>query len=155
MKHIEKKLRVDSFVSVKKKLAELGAKKVNHAVESHYYAQTNDNNVTKLVQYDTKSEIHLLSETNGTFALTESIPTKDAEAGLKWLRDKGHTKTTTVKMDYDEYAYKDGIVGLYLINDSLHSIILDFPPEKYKAIEKDLGLEKAEVITVPYNKYLE
>lgn len=55
-------------------------------------------------------------------------------------------------MDYD---YKGGIVGLYIINDDLFSIILDFPPGEHEVIASELGMEAAEVIDLPYNKYLE
>jgi len=58
-------------------------------------------------------------------------------------------------MEYTEYAYKNGTVGLYVINDFLHSVVLYYPPDKHAAIEKEFGLEHAKVIAVPYNKLLD
>ncbi len=58
-------------------------------------------------------------------------------------------------MDDVDYEYKEGIVGLYVINDFLYSVILDFPEGAHSSIEHELDLEKAEPIDVPYNKYLE
>jgi hypothetical protein len=42
-----------------------------------------------------------------------------------------------------------------LINDWLYSIILDYPDGQHESFERDFGLENAEVISLPYNKYLE
>ena len=58
-------------------------------------------------------------------------------------------------MDNTDYEYKNGLVGLYIVDDFLHSVILDFPEGQHEEIEKELGLDTAEVISVPYNKFLE
>ena len=80
---------------------------------------------------------------------------KSTEKGLRWLKDKGYKMVDIVKMAYTDYEYKDGIVGLYMINDFLYSIILDFPEGQHERFEKEFGLSPNNVISLPYNKYLE
>lgn len=155
MKHHEKKYRVDSFYSVKAKLNELDAKQIKSTTSTHYYAPQESNDVVKLVHYSDRDEIHILKETNGTFSLAENIPVSDLEAGFQWLRDKGYKQVDVVKMDYVDYEYDGGIVGLYTVNGNLLSVILDFPRNKHAEMEKVFELGSAEVIIVPYNKYLE
>jgi len=154
MKSQEKRYRVDSFVGIKKILDEAGAKKGKEIVTTHYYAQQDGNDVVKLVDYDNRNEIHILKESDGNFSLTEKIPVESVDVGLKWLEDKGYETVDVVKMIYTDYEYKGGLVGLYIIDDFLHSVILDFPPGQHKAIGKGFGLSNAEIISVPYNKYL-
>lgn len=155
MKHHEKKYRVENFTPIKAKLKELGAKKIKSTLASHYYAQQDGNDVTKLVSYPNRDEIHVLVESNGTFSLKDSVSVKDMDDGFKWLKDKGFTGVGMVNMDYMDYSYNGGIVGLYTINDFLHSVILDFPVSEHQAMEELFGLQDSEVIEVPYNKYLE
>ncbi len=154
MKHQEKKYHVKSFTEIEAKLKALGAKQINTTSSTHYYAKQTGNNVVKLVHYSDKDEIHILDESNGTFSLKETIPVKDTAAGFQWLKDKGYTTVDIVKMDYADYEYKNGIVGLYVINDFLRSVILDFPEQEHEAMEKLFGLNGSELITIPYNKYL-
>ena len=155
MAHLEKKYRVTSFTKILKKLRELGAVPVSQTSSLHYYAQQEGNNVTKLVHYDAKDEIHILKDDHGKYELVESKRVKDVEEGLDWLKRLGYTTLDKISMSYTEYPYQGGIVGLYVINNELNSVILDFPPEKHARIEKELGLEQAEQIKVPYNKYLQ
>ena len=151
----EKKYLVDSFTGVEKKLEEVGAKKGKEVVAVHYYGQHESNDVEKFVECADRVEIHFLKETNGKFTLTEHSPIVDKEMGMVWLKRRGYTTANIVKMVYTEYAYKGGMVGLYIIDDFLHSVILYFPPDQHKEMEKKFGLGRAEQITVPYNKYLE
>lgn len=154
MKHHEKKYKVDSFDDIEAKLKGLGAKKVKATTSTHYYVQQESNDVIKLIHYSDRDEIHILKEASGTFSLVENIPVKELSEGFQWLRDKGYQSVDVVKMDYVDYEYNDGIVGLYVINDTLRSIILDFPKHEHSEIEKLFGLGNAEIIAVPYNKYL-
>ncbi|MEX0616274.1 MAG: hypothetical protein WD231_00510 [Candidatus Woykebacteria bacterium] len=155
MKYQEKKYRVDSFTKIWRILEEAGAKKKSKVLSTHYYAQQEGNNIIKLVQYENKNEIHLLQESQGKYSLKEKIPVETTDAGLKRLKDEGYKAVEVVKMVNTDYEYKGGIVGLYLINNFLHSVILDFPEGHHETLEKEFGLETAEVISVPYNKYLE
>ncbi len=82
MKFQEKKYQVEFF-------ERLGAKKTDETVTKHYYGQHEGNDVTKLVEYKDKNEIHVLKENQGKFDLVERIPMASLEAGLKWLKDKG------------------------------------------------------------------
>ena len=97
----------------------------------------------------------MLKESDGKFTLADRIPMSDVSAGLRWLRDKGYESCTTIKITHTDYEYNVGLIGLYIINDLLYSVILDFPGNKHLAMEKQFGLEEAEQITIPYNKILE
>ncbi len=155
MKYQEKKYKVDSFAPILQFLNQKGAKKGEEIVTTHFYTPQPNNDVVKLVQFSDKNEIHVLKETNGKYSLIDRIPVPDTKAGLQWLKNHGYKNVSIVTMAYTDCEYKNGIIGLYLINDSLLSVILDFPPDQHDKIEKELGLEKAEVISLPYNKYLE
>ena len=155
MKHQEKKYRVDSFTKIQKILDEADAKKGKAIVTTHYYAPQESNDVVKLVDYADSNEIHILEESQGRYSLKENIPLENTAAGLKWLKDKDYKIVSVVKMVTTDYEYKNGIVGLYIINGFLHSVILDFPEGQHEAREKELGLYTSEVISIPYNKYLE
>lgn len=155
MKPQEKKYLVDSFADIQKILKRVGAKKGKEVVAIHYYGQHKGNDVEKFVEYTDRYEIHVLKEQNGRFTLTEHSPIPDKEAGMAWLKSRGYTMANIVKMAYTEYGYKDGTVGLYTIDDFLKSVILYYPPGQHETIEKEFGLQTAEVIRVPYNKLLE
>ena len=155
MKYQEKKYKVDSFVTISKLLNEKGAKNEKEVVTMHYYTQQLNNEVVKLVEYDNHNEIHILTESNGKYLLKQKIPVLTTEAGLKWLKDKGYKIVDLVKMVYTDYEYKNGIVGLYVINDFLYSVILDFPEGQLKTIENEFGLSNIEIINIPYNKLLD
>lgn len=154
MKYHEKKYKVESFESIRAKLNELGAKQIKRTSSTHYYVPQDSNDVVKLVHYTDRDEIHLLKEENGTFSLTENVPVQDLEGGFHWLKRRVFEQVDVVKMDYIDYEYDNGTVGLYTLNDSLLSVILDFPKEKHAEMEKAFGLGSAEVIAIPYNKYL-
>lgn len=155
MKHQEKKFLVDSFGSIEKLLNQAQAKKCTAVVSAHYYGNSKNKDVTKLVDYGDRCEVHILSESDGKFILTERMPIESLPAGLLWLKNKGFSSYTKVKMQYIDYEYMVGIVGLYIINDSLHSVILDFPADKHNEMERRFGLEGAKQIITPYNKLLE
>jgi hypothetical protein len=153
-KHQEKKYRVDSFDSVLRKLHDAGAESGQERKSEHYYTHQPNNDVVKLVVHCDKAEIHELKERNGRFDLGEKIPLKDLQAGFGWLKRQGYTTLDVVQITYTDYGYKDGIVGLYIINDFLHSVILDYPQGRHETIEAEFDLQKAERIDIPYNKYL-
>lgn len=87
--------------------------------------------------------------------MTEQKQVAGKKQGIDWLKSRGYINADSVKMAYAEYEYKNGTVGLYTIDDLLHSVILYYPPNEHNEMEKEFGLEKAEVIKLPYNKYLE
>lgn len=155
MKHQEKKYLADSFTTIQKILKKKGAKMKQEIVSTHYYGQHEGNDVEKFVEYEDKYEVHALKEEGGRFTMTEHKLITDKEAGKAWLKGKGYTKASIVKMAYTECEYKNGTVGLYTINDFLRSVILYYPPDQHEEMEKEFGLDNAEVITVPYNKYME
>lgn len=155
MKPQEKKYLVDSFTTIQKLLKEKGTKKRQEIVSTHYYGQHVGNDVKKFVEYVDRYEVHALKEEDGKFTMTEHKQIADKEEGVSWLKGKGYTTANIVKMVYTEYEYKNGTVGLYIINDFLHSVILYYPSGLHDAIEKEFALQNAEVITVPYNKLLE
>jgi len=155
MKHEEKKYEVKDFADILQKLKSLGIKEDRHATATHYYAKQSGNDVIKLVHGANKDEIHLLKESAGKFQLTGSIPVENVKDGLKWLKDKGYDDIQEIKMEHSDYPFEGGIVGLYLVNDTLHAVILDYPPDQHEAIEKKLDLESSQVIDEPFNKYIE
>ena len=155
MKHQEKKYRVDSFTKIQKVLDESDVKNGKKTATTHYYAPKKSNDVVKVVEYNDRSEIHILGESKGKYTLKEIIPVDNTTAGLRWLKDKGYKEVNVLKMVNTDYEYRNGLVGLYIIDDFLHSVILDFPAGQHESVEKEFGLDNAEVISIPYNKYLE
>ncbi len=155
MKHQEKKYRVESFEGIEKALTDLGARSGETSTSTHYYAQHAGPGVTKLVIHGDGAAVHVLDEANGKFTLRENIPVDSKAAGLKWLQDKGFDEVSEVDMTHTDYEYLGGLVGLYTINEWLRSVILDYSDGQHDAIANELGLGSAEVITLPYNKYIE
>lgn len=155
MKHQEKKYRVENFATVDGRLAVVNAEKVGESSSTHYYAPQLNNDVVKIVEHSDRCEIHKLSEANGKFTLAERIPLKDVNEGVEWLRDNNYDEVAVVRMSHTDFAYRGGIVGLYVINDFLYSVILDFPSGQHEGVAQDLEMSGAEIIEVPYNKYLE
>lgn len=154
MKFSEKKYRVDSFDSVVAILSQMSAKQVKHVVSTHFYGSGEGNDVEKFVEYEDRIEIHILKQQRETFVLTESRRIANKDEGFAWLRKKGYSSVDIVTMDYSEYSYAHGTVGLYIIDGFLRSVILYCPTSKHKMMEEAFGLSTAEVITKPYNKYL-
>ncbi|OGK15674.1 hypothetical protein A2862_02870 [Candidatus Roizmanbacteria bacterium RIFCSPHIGHO2_01_FULL_38_41] len=150
----EKKYKVDSFDEIKRKLKVFHAPKVKEAVSVHYYGQRNDNNVEKFVEHADRIEIHILEESAGKFILKENKEIASKDEGFSWLKKQGYSTAQIVKMEHEDYSYQDGMVGLYTIDDFHYSVILYYPPDRHAAMEKEFGLENAEVITIPYNKML-
>jgi hypothetical protein len=155
MKFQEKKYRVDSFTKILKLLKEKGAKKGKEITSIHYYGQHKSNDVEKFVEYVDRCEIHMLKEQSGRFIITDHSVIPGKKTGFEWLKKRGFTKVNIVKMVYTEYEYKNGTIGLYTINDFLYSVILYYPIGQHEVTEKEFGLSSSEVISVPYNKFLE
>jgi hypothetical protein len=153
--HQEKKFQVQSFSEIKQLLSRSGAQPQRASTSIHYYAPLQTPGVVKLVVHGDKAAIHILDEQNGKFTLSQNIAVKDKAAGLQWLGAQGFTKVFVVTMAHTDYEYKDGIVGLYFINNDLKSVILDFPPGQHNAIAAELGLANAQIIAQPYNVYLQ
>ena len=152
---MEKKYRVNGFEEVLPRLLSLGAKPLKQSESTHYYAPREDNDVVKLVSKSTGFEIHELTESAGKFELTRSLQMKDLDSGLQWLLGQGYTEVGILHMEDTEYAYDTGVVGIYVINHTLRSVILDFPEGKHERPAQQLGLNDTELIEMPYNKYLE
>jgi hypothetical protein len=151
----EKKYIVESFSAVTKALDVFGAQRGHESTSTHYYAQVSGNNVVKLVESPTKCEIHELSESGGRFELTKRIPVPNVKTGLEWLGSHGFHKVSVVRMRHFDWKLGDGIVGLYVINDALHSVILEYSAGRHEGVARELGLDGAETIEQPYNKYLQ
>lgn len=151
----EKKYSINSFAPVLKIIKEKGLKKVKGVSSVHYCGNHEGNGVEKFVEYPDRVEVHGWKEINGKFTPTENFSLKDKTEGINWLKKRGFKTASVVKMDHMDYGYKDGTIGLYTIDDFLHSIILSYPEGEHEAVEKEFGLENAKVITLPYNKILE
>jgi hypothetical protein len=154
MKPAEKKYRVASFTRIQKILSGKQAEKIQGIVSTHYYGLHDGNDVEKFVEYRDKLEVHVLKEQDGRFTLVEHKEIVNKESGFAWLKSRGFTTVNIVKMDYVEFEYNHGIVGLYVIDDFLYSVILCYLPTDLDTMQKEFGLETAEVISLPYNKYL-
>ena len=89
MKYLETKYRVEELASCARKLDGLGAKRRGSKTTTHYYAQRADRNVTKLVDYGVRWQIHELEEDSGTFRLKRKVDMPSRQAGLDWLKDAG------------------------------------------------------------------
>ncbi len=150
----EKKYFVKSFDTIRNKLIQVGAKKIREVTSVHYYGVHEGNDVEKFVVYPDRCEIHKLLESHGKFTMKEHAVIVNKNAGIAWLKNRGYKIANIVRMDYTEYAYSDGTIGLYILDDDLYSVILYFSSDHHEKIEKEFGLQKAEVITLPYNKYL-
>jgi len=150
----EKKYLVTSFTDIMDLLKQSGAKIAREVTSTHYYGQQDGNDVEKFVVYADHAAIHILKESNGTYALTQNTPITGKEAGFAWLKERGYHTVNIVQMAYIEYAYKNGVIGLYTIDDFLRSVILYFPENDHPILEKEFGLDRAQVISLPYNKYL-
>ena len=151
----ELKFRVDSFGDVQHKLDELGAELVKHSESSHYYCLLAGNDVLKLVAKAGGVELHELKEHHGKFELVKNERCDNLREGLERLRKRGFDKVGVVQMAHTDYQLDGGVVGLYTINGHLKSVILDFPGSKHAEMKRMMGLEGAEMIQVPYNKYLQ
>lgn len=154
MHYQEKKYRINSFKLITSQLELLNLKPWKHSTSIHYYANQASNDVTKIIEYQARAVIHILDETRGRFILREKIPIENVEAGKIWLKNHGFNKISIVTMRHTDYEYAAGTIGLYTINDWLHSVILKYPAGQHEIIEGDFGLEDAEVISLPYDKYL-
>lgn len=155
MLHQEQKYRVDSFTEVQ---AFFQAQQIELSpvkTTEHYYARQPGDDVVKLVSYQDKHEIHELEAQQGSFVLRRSLAVVDAAAGLAWLRAQGYEWVDLVKMTSRDYAYQGGLVRLYLLDDWLHSVILDYPAGQHQVVAEELGLSEKQLISAPYNKYLQ
>lgn len=155
MTKLEKKYRVDTFDRIRRILDSKNLVSSNKNTTYHYYGHQAGNNVTKLVKYSDKQEIHILEESDGIFSLKEIIPVNSVEEGLEWLRSHGFSQIDDVKMQSESYEFMGGLVRLYLIDDWLHSIILSHEGEVLQEVEQELGLTHDDVIEQPYNEYLD
>lgn len=151
----EKKYSVDSFEPILELISKKSLSVLKKVTSVHYYGKHEGLDVEKFVEYPDRVEVHVLKEHNGKFTPTEDFPLKDREEGFAWLKKRGYKVANIVKMDYVEYKYKNGTLGLYRIDDFLLSIILNYPPGKHEVIEKEFGLENTDQIIIPYNKMLE
>jgi hypothetical protein len=151
----EKKYLVNDFNTVTRLLKEAAAPVTLKTLTKHYYAHQRGNDVVKLVDYGDRIEVHMLKEEDGKFTLTDTIPVANLESGLRRLKDMGFTRYAVLTMEDEEYGYLNGTVAIYTVNGSLRSVILEFSAGAHDNVARALGLESAEVINVPYNKYLE
>src|SRR3989344_6957889 len=146
----EKKYQISSFDPILELIKDKSLKKLKEVTSVHYYGKHDGNDVEKVVEYPNRVEVHVFKEKDGKFTPTEEFPLKDSQEGITWLKKRGFKVANIVKMEYVEYTYKNGTVGLYTIDDFHHSVILNLPSGEHEAAEKEFGLQVAEVINVPY-----
>jgi hypothetical protein len=151
---VEKKYRVDTFTPIRGTITRLGATPTVTLESSHYYAPLTTDDTIKMIDYGDKIEIHSLSTKNGLHSLNTVIPISTLEEGYAWFRKKGFKTLEVLNMHDEEYAYEDGGFALYTINHSVFSVILGYTAELLPMMEAEFELGNAEVIKVPYNKYM-
>lgn len=154
MKTVERKYRVADFRTITALLEGEGAERVDEQATTHLYARRTDTHVSKLVVYEDRCEIHELTEQNGTFELTLKKPVSSEHAGRQWLAQHGYDDLQTLTMHAATYSYDNARIGLYTINKSLMSVIIEAEPERLDELEQRLNLAKVERISVPYNVYI-
>ncbi len=155
MQHQETKYLVDSFLPFIDFFAAHNINPQEPKTTHHYYGRQPGPGVTKLVDYGDHQEIHILSEKDGQFKLSSALPIASVELGLEWLRQHGFTSIDHIQMTATDYAYKQGRVRLYLLNNEVHSIILDYPVGQELEVAVELGLTEQQLLRVPYNVYLQ
>lgn len=151
----EKKYQVETLDPILQIIKEKELQKIRDVHSIHYYGNNEGNDVEKVVVYPDKVEIHVWKNVDGKFTSVEDFKVESEQKGIEWLKSRGFNQANIIKMDYTEYSYEDGVIGLYLIDDFHKSVILTFLPERIPDVEKIFGLENAEVITTPYNKLLD
>ncbi|HTK03617.1 MAG TPA: hypothetical protein VL401_02500 [Alphaproteobacteria bacterium] len=151
----EKKYQIDSFEFIQNLIRQKNLKKIREVTSVHYYGKKDGNDVEKIVVYPDRVEVHVWKNIDGNFVSVEDFKVDSEQKGLKWLKSRGFKEANIINMDYTEYGYEDGTIGLYTIDDFHKSAILNFPPNKHQDVEKVFGLQSSEVITVPYNKLME
>jgi hypothetical protein len=155
MELLEKKYLVDNFLAISKLLEDKRIAKIGEGISVHYYGEQSGDNVKKVVEHNDHFEVHVFEKKDGKFVVTYKSPLTDKNAGFKWLRKQGFARVNIVTMRNTKFPYKNGTIGLYLIDDFLHSVILYYPQGEHDKIAKEFGLENATTLTVPYNKLLE
>lgn len=154
MELVEKKYRVDSFDGVLSILQRVGAKQTIEVASTHYYAHLPTDDTLKMVAEEGKVEIHRLSTQQGLHTLQEVIAVPDVQAGFRWFAEQGYTELDVLAMHKVEYDYGDGGMALYDVDAALHSVVMGYPESQLAKMETVFGLQSAERITAPFNKYL-
>jgi hypothetical protein len=152
---LEKKYQVDSFDPILKIIKAKKLKKIRNVTSVHYYGKHEGNDVEKFIEYPDSVKVHIWKEIDGKFTPVDDFPLKDKAEGIAWLKKRGFKEANIVKMDYTEYRYQNGNIGLYTIDDFHKSVILSLPEGKHEDTEKEFGLQDSVIITIPYNKLLE
>lgn len=154
MELVEKKYRVDSFDDVVSVLQRVDAERTMEATSTHYYAHLPTDDTLKMVAQEGDVEIHRLSTRQGLHTLEEVIAVPDVEAGFRWFVERGYKTLDVLAMHKVEYNYGDGGLALYDVDTALHSVVMGCPEEQLYKMETLFGLQSAEQIIVPFNKYL-
>jgi hypothetical protein len=150
----EKKYRVNSLAPILEIIRQKNLPHIKYVRSTHYYGEHTGNDVEKFVEYPDRIEVHVLKESGGTFTLVDHFPLSSKEEGFAWLKNKGYTTANIITMEYDEYEYDGGLIGTYLIDGFLPSVILYYPGGKHEPVAALFGLTDAPRIDTPYNKYL-
>ena len=153
MKKVEYKYKVSSFQPIQKKLKTMGYSASKTKKTTHYYARRNDLNVSKIVEYSDRVEIHELREKGGTFELSSVLPCSDIAEATSQMSKQDFNDLQKVDIQNSNYDIEAGRVGLYIINNSILSVILEVEKQDRKELESVLGLTDAPRIHVPYNVY--
>ena len=123
--HSEQKYRVDSFDNILPCLRNLAVTSPIEGTSYHHYTRRPGNDVLKLVVTGGAASIHRLGEHEGRFQLEEAWPVADRTTGFGWFREQGFAELDGVEMSHSKYRHGDGIVGVYVIDGWLRSVMVD------------------------------
>lgn len=143
----------DDLDSFRRKLEALGATDLGEGTSRHYYADVGKGTL-KVVERDTGWEITEMTGEDGRFVVSSKQSLVDKQRGFSILRSKGHTKVEFVEMKFHDYEYDGGVIGLYVINEVLSAIVIDYPPESLDGIVGELKLNKLKQIKESFNVVL-
>lgn len=146
---------VDDLAATHELLKKVGAKDLGEHVSRHYYAKGAHSGTLKVVERESGYELTKMNDRDGRFSVDEKTLIDSKEAGFTLLRAKGFTEVEYVEMKYHDFAYKGGIVGLYVINDVLRAVVTDYPTESLQnEVQHELLLDSKERITRAFNVVL-
>lgn len=150
---IEQKYHVDNMDDIESCLHDLGADFDGEHTSTHYYAPTNEG-VKKVVQRKSGFYFVEMSQKNGRFEVFSQHKLPSLVSGYQTLKTQGFKEVDVVEMKHRDYRLRNGIVGLYVINGNLPSIIIDFPDGSHEKVEHELGLKLSMRINDPFSRIL-
>lgn len=150
---VEELYLVDDFAPVEDRLQALGAADLGEHVSLHYCAHVESGSL-KVVKRETGWDITEMAEEDGQFEVVSQKSIGNKDEGFAVLRERGFNEVEVVEMNYHEYDLKGGIVGLYVLNKLIKSVVIDYPEGEHVEIKKELLLDDAQKINMSFSVLL-